>query len=292
MSQEVVRRLLLEESGETTVESLMKNAEERYPGGAIDAFLESHFEIMVEKGIVEQTETGWRITEEGRSTDIKYGIWELDAVVSEEELETTYGLTVANIVGSLRLDIELDLDSLSEDLKNTDYHPETYPSLIYRSNVAENVSVLTPSSGKLAIVGAKTKNELTTGVEDFLENLDALGIDVSKELEDILVQNVVANFDVEQKIDLSTVSLVLGLENIEYEPEQFPGLIYRGSGNSTVLLFNSGKCVITGVKSYLELVEAQKEVVDLLLKSTIDLDQFEDEYNRHINPPRESDKST
>ena len=41
--------------------------------------------------------------------------------------------------------------------------------------------------------------------------------------------------------------VALRMEHVEYEPEQFPGLIYRGD-TGTALIFSSGKVILTGFK--------------------------------------------
>jgi len=60
---------------------------------------------------------------------------------------------------------------------------------------------------------------------------------------------------------LNAVALGLGFENIEYEPEQFPGLVYRiKQPKVVVLIFGSGKLVITGGKSPVECEEGVRIV--------------------------------
>lgn len=269
MSQEDVRRLLEELGGEATVGELSKLAQEKYPERTLHTYLSERLQPMQKKGVVETVEgegrTVWRLTEKGKESPIgDFHIDELDAIVDEQTLEEE-GLTISNLVGSLRIERQLDLSPLSSDLENTDYHPETYPSMIYRPFPEENsVSVLTPSSGRLAIVGAKTKQELTEGTQKFLDELANLGIEVDKTVDDLLTQNVVANYELGIELDLSVVAISLELENIEYEPEQFPGLIYRTDDNATILVFGSGKVVITGAKTYFEVVQARDEIVNTL----------------------------
>jgi len=63
-----------------------------------------------------------------------------------------------------------------------------------------------------------------------------------------VIQNMVASANLHGSIDLETAADIL--ENVMYEPEQFPGLIYRMAVPKTVLLlFASGKLVCTGAKS-------------------------------------------
>ena len=201
---------------------------------------------------------------EPEASDGRYSISEIDAVFTEEDL-LEEGFVLSNLVGSLRLNRELDLGALSSDLENTEYHPETYSSMIYRPFGAENsVSVLTPSSGKLAIVGAKSKQELKDGTETFLNDLIKLGIEVDSSIDNLLIQNIVANYDLNVNLDLSIVAISLDLGNIEYEPEQFPGLIYRTANNSTVLVFGSGMSVITGANTYEDIIDSRDEIKEKL----------------------------
>ena len=64
----------------------------------------------------------------------------------------------------------------------------------------------------------------------------------------INIENVVASAVLRQRIDLNSV--VKAFPNVEYRPEQFPGLIYRmGDPKVVILVFASGKLVCTGGKS-------------------------------------------
>jgi len=265
MSQEEVRQLLLELGGKATVSELSKLAQEKFPDRTLHTYLSERLQPMEKKGFVQAIDDGkieWHLTEKGRESKINYPVSELDAVVDQDELAEE-GFTLSNLVGSLRLDLELDLSTLSTDLSNTDYHPETYPSMIYRPFEDNSVSVLTPSSGRLAIVGAKSKQELIEGVDDFLSSLRGLGIDINRSSNDLLIQNIVASYDFERQFNLSTVAL--DLNRVEYDPEQFPGLTYRShSGNTTVLMFTSGKVVVTGAKTYLNIIQAKEELYSQL----------------------------
>ena len=82
---------------------------------------------------------------------------------------------------------------------------------------------------------------------------------------EIHVQNIVASADLKTDLNLNAIALGLGLENIEYEPEQFPGLVYRiKTPKVVVLIFSSGKLVVTGGKSPEECEEGVKIVREQL----------------------------
>ena len=86
----------------------------------------------------------------------------------------------------------------------------------------------------------------------------------------IEVQNIVASSDLEQEINLNTVAITLGLEKVEYEPEQFPGLVYRlDSPKVVVLLFGSGKMVCTGAKVPEDVVRAVQKIAAELRSASL-----------------------
>ena len=83
-------------------------------------------------------------------------------------------------------------------------------------------------------------------LQDPVRALRDAGIDTYDEPQ-VAVTNIVCSYDMGRYINLNKVVITLNLENIEYEPEQFPGLIYRGD-NGTALIFSSGKVILAGFK--------------------------------------------
>lgn len=87
-------------------------------------------------------------------------------------------------------------------------------------------------------------------------------MDVDK-IPEVVVQNMVATASL--GTDLNLDAIAVSLDNTEYEPEQFPGLVYRMSDPKVVfLLFGSGKIVITGAKSLEEAERAADNIVKSL----------------------------
>ena len=67
--------------------------------------------------------------------------------------------------------------------------------------------------------------------------------------------------DLGAEINLTNITISLGLEHVEYEPEQFPGLVYRLENPKVVcLLSGSGKVVITGARSVEDMDKAVETV--------------------------------
>ncbi len=157
-------------------------------------------------------------------------------------------IKVQNIVASTTFAEKLDLVVIAQSLENTEYEPEQFPGLVYRLDDPKTATLLF-TSGKANCTGAKNLEDVRKAVDIISEKLRKLGVKVYKDLE-IVVQNIVATADLGGELNLNEVAMGLGLENVEYEPEQFPGLVYRVKEPRVVmLLFSSSKIVCTGGKN-------------------------------------------
>jgi len=169
-----------------------------------------------------------------------------------------------NVVVSASLNRELPLERLAAKLERADYNPETFPGLILKLDVPK-ASALLFSSGKIICTGTKSLREARTAIDAITKKLGAIGIKVKGE-PDIEVQNMVASGDVGGKLNLNEI--IFKFENTEYDPEQFPGLVYKlPNSHITFLLFGTGKIVITGAKSEKEIVESVYTLRDQLIKA-------------------------
>jgi transcription initiation factor TFIID TATA-box-binding protein len=157
-------------------------------------------------------------------------------------------ITIANTVGSGDLSVELDISEVEADLNlpYTEYDPSNYHGLYVRL-VEDGPLITVYRSGKYIISGCSTFEDLFETNEGFLAELSELEI-ISPDTETgFTAQNVVCTAQLDSSVDLCTLSIALGLESVEYEPEQFPGLIYRPTDHQVVLLiFTNGKVVVTG----------------------------------------------
>jgi transcription initiation factor TFIID TATA-box-binding protein len=174
-------------------------------------------------------------------------------------------IEIVNVSATFEIEGEFDRAQLHEDLSNTEYDPEKHRSLIYRGDAA---MILLPPKGRVSIVRATTPGEIKRGVEEFTYELRKLGIE--RDYSNIQIENVVGTANLGEKVDLNSVTIALGLENAEYEPEQFPGVIYRIPDGSVVLIFSSGKIVITKAETYGDVVDAYEHTKDLIVQ-TLDI---------------------
>jgi transcription initiation factor TFIID TATA-box-binding protein len=157
---------------------------------------------------------------------------------------------IANIVGSGDLGIELDIEALEADLSTPylEYDPSNYHGLYVR--LEEGGPLITVyQSGKYIISGCSSKESLYETNKEFLGMLADLGGIEEDAQTGFSVENVVCTAMLEELVSLNALAIGLGLEVTEYEPEQFPGLVYRPEEVGAVLLvFANGKLVITGAK--------------------------------------------
>ena len=171
-------------------------------------------------------------------------------------------LEIGNVVASSALGQEVDLESVALDLSGADFDPERFPGLIHRPDTAE-ATCLVFRSGQITSTGAGTIEEAHEAIHTTVNVLQSLGIEAAKP--DVVVQNVVLSGDLGEPLHLEAVAVGLGLENVEYEPEQFPGLIYRlDEASIAILLFGPGSVVVTGAKTRGEAEAALGEVVSRL----------------------------
>ncbi len=162
---------------------------------------------------------------------------------------------ITNCVVSCDTHSRFVLEQLATMLEDAEYAPESFPGLVYRVKEPKS-SILVFSTGKLICSGTKSLEQAKGAVKRALEDFKQIGMNISDKLKTEVV-NIVASSDLGSPIDLNTI--IFNLENCEYEPEQFPGVVHRIHEPKTVfLIFSSGKIVITGAKSMKHLDDAIK----------------------------------
>ena len=155
-------------------------------------------------------------------------------------------ITVVNIVVSTSLEHDIPLEKMAATLSNTEYNPEQFPGLVIRIKDPKT-SALIFSSGKVVCTGARTIEQVHASIKKIIKSLEKIGIKIKIEPK-VTIQNIVASGGVGMDLNLNT--LAMKLDNTEYEPEQFPDLVYKiQEPKATFLLFSNGKIVCTGTKS-------------------------------------------
>lgn len=168
---------------------------------------------------------------------------------------------IENIVATVILENNLDLNLIEARIPDVDYNPDQFPGLVYRLQ-SPKITALVFKSGKMVITGAKSVKQLVWAVKTILKKFMAKGVLIQGRPQ-IQIQNIVASANLNVLVDLEKAAFVL--PHSMYEPEQFPGLIYRMDKPRVVLLiFSSGKMVITGAKREEEVKEAVDRIYGVL----------------------------
>lgn len=170
-------------------------------------------------------------------------------------------IELQNVVASATLDQRFNLLDILKTFRDVEYNPKRFPGLVFRLKRPKTATLIF-STGKMVCTGAKSEALARSAVKKVVRELKQKGIIVLG-TPVITIQNIVASANLQHKVDLETAADIL--ENVMYEPEQFPGLIYRMQTPKTVLLiFSTGKIVCTGGKSEEMVHESVNNLYNLL----------------------------
>ncbi len=183
-----------------------------------------------------------------------------------------------NIVSTANLGCQLKLRQIALQARNAEYNPKRFAAVIMRIKEPKTTALIF-SSGKMVCTGAKSEEDSKKASRKYAKIIRSLGFPV--EFKEFKVQNIVGSCDVKFQISLSKLNMKLGKLNMSsdngsnknkkyichYEPEIFPGLIYHMLQPEIVLLiFVSGKIVLTGAKEREEIYDAFKKIYPVLYK--------------------------
>uniref|UniRef100_A0A1B6D291 TATA-box-binding protein n=1 Tax=Clastoptera arizonana TaxID=38151 RepID=A0A1B6D291_9HEMI len=166
-----------------------------------------------------------------------------------------------NIVSTVNLGCKLDLKKIALHARNAEYNPKRFAAVIMRIREPRTTALIF-SSGKMVCTGAKSEEDSRLAARKYARIIQKLGFPAK--FLDFKIQNMVGSCDVKFPIRLEGLVLTHG-QFSSYEPELFPGLIYRMVKPRIVLLiFVSGKVVLTGAKVRQEIYEAFDNIYPIL----------------------------
>ena len=162
-------------------------------------------------------------------------------------------INIQNVVASATLNQKVDLNAVVKGYPGVEYRPEQFPGLVFRLKRPKTATLIF-NSGKMVCTGAKSEKESRRAVMTVVKELKKSGIIIISK-PDLKVVNIVASASLGGRIDLEQAVTTLG--KTMYEPEQFPGLIYRmDEPKVVILIFASGNLVCTGAKKEQDVYDA------------------------------------
>jgi len=172
-------------------------------------------------------------------------------------------IIIENIVATTQVAKKLDIEHLADAIHDSKYDPEEFPGLALHFNDPKTAALVF-SSGEIICTGAKNIDEIEDSMIKTIDKIEEAGISVIDE-PDVEIQNIVASLDLKKELNLVNIVKNPLLENVEYKPEKFPGLVYRmDDSNVTLLIFDSGKIVCTGAEKLEDTSDAINTIEDKL----------------------------
>ena len=168
-------------------------------------------------------------------------------------------IKIENVVASASLEHGIDLQAVVKAFPIVEYRPDVFPGLVFRTKRPKTANLIF-RTGKMVCTGAKSEKEARRALKKVVRKLKKIGVVIHGKLH-IKIQNIVASVILGGKVDLEGFYEIGGKVDLGggmmYEPEQFPGLIYRMEDpRAVILIFSSGKLVCTGAKKEEEVHQA------------------------------------
>jgi transcription initiation factor TFIID TATA-box-binding protein len=167
--------------------------------------------------------------------------------------KTKATINIQNVVATATLNQKVDLNAVVKSYPGVEYRPALFPGLVFRLKRPKTATLIF-STGKMVCTGARSGKESYRAIMKVVKELKKGGIIIFSK-PDLKVVNIVASASLGGTVDLEkTVST---LRKTMYEPEQFPGLVYRMDEPKVVMLiFASGSLVCTGAKKEQDVYDA------------------------------------
>ena len=173
---------------------------------------------------------------------------------------------IQNVVAVATLNQRIDLLAIMKVFRNVEYRPTKFPGLVFRLKNPKTATLIF-SSGKMVCTGSRSEKMAHSAITKVVRELRGAGFIIPREPE-IIITNMVATADVGGGVDLEMAMEML--DNIMYEPEQFPGAVYRmEEPRVVILIFSTGKLVLTGAKRAEQIHEAAEKMRVLLLDNEL-----------------------
>lgn len=159
-------------------------------------------------------------------------------------------LKIVNMVASADLGVEIEIDRLAREAENVEYEPEQFPGAIIRYP-NPGTTVLLFRNGRIVIVGSRSEKDIKQTIEQLVNDLNSRNVVKNR----VVLDSNKVNYKIPNYVALGEMGFTIDLDallenqdlNLEYEPEQFPGImLWIDKYNSTALVFRNGKIILSG----------------------------------------------
>jgi transcription initiation factor TFIID TATA-box-binding protein len=159
---------------------------------------------------------------------------------------------IVNVVSTSTISGPINLSSLTENISALTYRPSQFPGAILRIK-DPHATILIFGSGKIVCTGTRSVSQAAKATDKILNMLRNVGCVVDEV--QTKIENIVASVNLGRRIDLDECARVL--PRSMYEPEQFPAVFHRmRHPPATILLYNTGRIICTGLDSIEKTAEA------------------------------------
>ena len=177
-----------------------------------------------------------------------------------------HDVEIQNVVAVASLGQKMDLIAIMKIFRNVEYRPKRFPGLVFKLKQPKTTTLIF-RTGKMVCTGAKSEKMAKSAVRKVVRELKKEGFIIRRSPK-IEIVNIVGTADIGGEVDIEVMADIL--DNVMYEPEQFPGLIYRMEKPKVVILmFRSGKMVLTGSKSEDQVNEAVDKMTSILIENEL-----------------------
>ena len=151
-----------------------------------------------------------------------------------------------NLMATVNLGCKVDLDKITQTARNAEYNPKRFQAVIMRIREPRTTALIF-ASGKMIITGARSEEDAQNAGKKYTAIVQKVGFPV--QFTEFKIQNITASCDCGFPIRIEGLCYA-NAQQCTYEPELFPGLVFRMQDPKVVMLvFVSGKVVLTGARS-------------------------------------------
>ena len=172
-------------------------------------------------------------------------------------------IQIENIISSAQISEQFDIKLLSEKITESSYNPSEFEGLSIKYE-NEKIAIIVLGTGKIFCTGAKEISDAINKIKKISTQIKKIGLKIKKDYE-VKIENIIVTVELKKELNLSDIAKRLILQKVDYQPEIFPGLIYKIEDFQTILIiFNTGKIVCTGAKNIDDATNSLKKMEEKL----------------------------